>query len=372
MKHTTPYLARLIGLMMFLIPTTLHPAMAQQNADTTAIDISEEIFGPQRPVDLAYGAFQRGYYITALSLALERAEKNDAAAQTLIATIYANGLGVAQNMALAASWYDIASKNGDASATFELALLYQNGVGLPKNRQLAAEMFKKAADQGHREAIYNLALLHVEGIYAEPNIVLALELMEKAAEAGLSEAQYDYGIMLIQGVGTAPNPSRGAQYIGLAAQSGLLDAQVEYATLLYLGKVIERDREQAFLWYELAANGGSAVAQNRLAKLLAVGEGTNLDLQTAAMWRALAQRQGLNDPQLDSLLVSIAPEDLAMAQKRARYWPADPPVETPGISNLPQRILPDAPDTSLPTNMDEQTSRFQSDLPETPAHPAAQ
>lgn len=366
MTHRSGYIAAALGFAIWLITAAISPALAQEAQNTTAGEISEEIFGPQIQLDFAYGAFQRGYYITALSLALERAEKNDAAAQTLIATIYANGLGVAQNMALAASWYDIASKNGDLSATFELALLYQSGVGLPKNRQLAAEMFQKAADQGHREAIYNLALLHVEGIYAEPSILLAFELMGKAADAGMAEAQYDYGIMLIQGAGTAPNPDLGAHYIGLAAQTGLIDAQVEYATLLYLGRAIEQDREQAFLWYETAATGGSAVAQNRLAKLLAVGEGTNLDLQTAAMWRSLAQRQGLNDPQLDGLLVSIAPEDLALAIKRARYWPAEPPSGTPGISSLPQRILPDAPDTSLPADMKDQASDLKTINPDPP------
>ncbi len=372
MKRRPKHFAAIFGSEIWLSTVIAPPTFAQMVPDTTAGEISEEIFGPQIPVDLAYGAFQRGYYITALGLALERAEKNDAAAQTLIAIIYANGLGVAQNMALAASWYDIASKNGDLSATFELALLYQSGTGLPKNRQLAAQMFQKAADQGHREAMYNLALLHVEGIYAEPSIILAFELMGKAADAGLSEAQYDYGIMLLQGAGSAPNPRLGAHYVGLAAEAGLIDAQVEYATLLYLGKAIEQNREQAFLWYETAANGGSAVAQNRLAKLLAVGEGTNLDLQTAAMWRSLAQRQGLNDPQLDRLLVSIAPEDLALAIKRARFWPAEPLGDTPGISSLPQRILPDAPDTSLPANMGDQTTDFQTSPPLTPQSPTGQ
>ena len=45
----------------------------------------------------AYGAFQRGYYLTALELALPRAEQGDRAAQTLIGEIYAKGLGVAQD-----------------------------------------------------------------------------------------------------------------------------------------------------------------------------------------------------------------------------------------------------------------------------------
>lgn len=351
--HASKIFYAIAKLGLFWLALTL-PSIAQNASQVAADEISEQIFGPQRPIDLAYGAFQRGYYITALSLALERAEKNDAAAQTLVATIYANGLGIAQDMARAASWYDIARKNGDMRATFELALLYQNGSGVPKNRQLAAELFQTAADAGHREAIYNLALLHVEGIHAEPNLVRALELMSQSAAAGLSEAHYDYGIMLLQGVGIASNQSLGTNHVGMAAQGGLLDAQVEYATLLYLGTGIEQDRPEAFLWYQKAANGGSAVAQNRLAKLLAVGEGTNLDLQTAAMWRALAQRQGLNDPQLEKLLVSISPADLTKAQIRARFWPSAPPRETPGVTSIPQRILPQAQDESLPKEFIDQ------------------
>jgi hypothetical protein len=45
------------------------------------------------------------------------------------------------------------------------------------------------------------------------------------------------------------------------------------------------------------------------------------------MWRALAKRQGLNDPDLDKLLVSIPPDDLARAEERARIWPATLPPE---------------------------------------------
>ena len=294
---------------------------------TTAQDISSEIFGPRRPVDEAYGAFQRGYYLTALALALERADKNDAAAQTLIATIYANGLGVGENAALASSWYALAAENGDPAAMFQLALLYQNGRGVPRNREKAAKLFKQAADKGYREAIYNLALLHVEGIYAEPSLSLAQKLMKKAADMGLAEAHYDYGLMLTQGAASAPDPVEGTRQISIAARLGNIDAQVEFATLLYLGRGIPEDRNRAMFWYRKAALAGNAVAQNRLAKLLAAGEGVDLDLQTAAMWRSLARRQGLNDTQLDDLLVSISPEDLQKAELRARFWPGEPSDE---------------------------------------------
>ncbi|MCS6760172.1 MAG: sel1 repeat family protein [Candidatus Devosia euplotis] len=284
--------------------------------------ISDQIFGPRVPADLAFGAFQRGYFLTALEFALPRAEQGDAAAQTLIAEIYAKGLGVAQNDQRAASWYELASSNGDMLATFELALLYQDGTGVPKNRARAADLFNKAAQAGYIPAKYNLALLHVEGIYASPSLSMAAALMREAADAELPEAQYDYGTMLTEGAGIPPDLEEGARYIELAAAQNLAAAQVDYATLLYMGQGVDKDVEAAVGWYARAAEAGNAVAQNRYAKLLAVGEGVPLNLQEAAMWRALSRRQGLNDPSLDRLLVSIPPEDLAIAEERARFWPS--------------------------------------------------
>jgi len=309
--------------------------------DSSASDISSDIFTHR---DDAYGAFQRGYYLTALALALPRAQQADPAAQTLIAEIYAKGLGVAENVARASSWYSIAAKNGDRMAAFELGLLYLDGDGVPKNHKRAAELFQQAADKGYPPAQYNLALLHVEGIDASPSLTEAARLMKTAADAGMPEAQYDYGNMLMQGAGVAPNTTEGARQIGLAARQGDLEAEVDYATLLYLGQGVPRDLHEAVGWYEAAANAGSAVGQSRFAKLLAVGEGVALDLKQAAMWRALARRQGLSDPQLDKLLVSISPKDLADAEELARFWPSLPP----GTQSAP---LP-APLTPMPSTLD--------------------
>jgi TPR repeat protein len=308
------------------LPIGLTPEPAGVDPWDEAIDVSGAVFGPDAKLDEAYGAFQRGYFLTALALALPRAERNDARAQTLIAELYVDGLGVPQNLAAASSWYALASKNGDPIATFQLALMYQEGKGVPRNRQKAADLFTLAVEQGSVPAKYNLALLHIEGIYAEPNLIKAASLMKEAADAGIPEAQYDYGTMLIEGAGVAPNPTEGASWIMQAAEQGLVEAQVDYATMLYLGRTVARDRDAATIWYERAARAGNAVAQNRYAKLLAVGEGVGLDLEAAAMWRALARRQGLNDPQLDKLLVSIGPEALARAEERARYWPDEPPA----------------------------------------------
>ena len=325
------------GLGMEELPIGIVPETLSGSAlpGSDALTISDEIFGPRLRIDAAYGAFQRGYFLTALALALPRAEDNDAAAQTLIAEIYAKGLGVAQNLPAAASWYGLASDNGDVLATFELALMYQEGRGVPKNRARAAELFELAAEGGSPAAKYNLGLLHIEGIYVKPDLIRAAELIRAAAEAEIAEAQYDYGTMLIEGAGVRPDPAAGAEQIGLAAEQGLVAAQVEYATLLYLGRGIPADRDAAVQWYARAAWAGNAVAQNRYAKLLAVGEGVALDLEAAAMWRALARRQGLTDPQLDKLLVSTPPDVLARAEERARFWPSEPPTAVAGSSRRP-------------------------------------
>ena len=87
-------------------------------------------------------------YLTALQLALPRAENGDAAAQTLIATIYADGLGVRQNLATASSWYALASDNGDVLATFELAMLYQDGRGVPQDRAARRRAFRQGRRHG--------------------------------------------------------------------------------------------------------------------------------------------------------------------------------------------------------------------------------
>jgi hypothetical protein len=49
--------------------------------------------------DLAYGAFQRGFYHTAFDIAIKRAEAGDVPAQTLFGIIYEGGYGVPQDFA---------------------------------------------------------------------------------------------------------------------------------------------------------------------------------------------------------------------------------------------------------------------------------
>jgi len=76
-------------------------------------------------VDLAYGAYQRGFYITAFAIATRRVEeKGDVRAMTLLGELYARGYGIARDDAKAADWYRLAADRGDREAMFALAMFH--------------------------------------------------------------------------------------------------------------------------------------------------------------------------------------------------------------------------------------------------------
>ena len=81
-----------------------------------------------RDPDLAYGAFQRGFYLTAFAIATRRVEeKNDIKAMTLLGELYANGFGVERNDTKAAEWYKLAADRGDREAMFALGMFHLGG-----------------------------------------------------------------------------------------------------------------------------------------------------------------------------------------------------------------------------------------------------
>src|SRR5690606_29018268 len=89
------------------------------------------------PVDEAFGAYQRGLYVTALAIALPRAEAGDAAAQTLVAEMMTKGLGIRRDAKTAAFWYGQAAERGDPAAMFRYALLLMTGRHVERDKAKA-------------------------------------------------------------------------------------------------------------------------------------------------------------------------------------------------------------------------------------------
>ena len=170
---------------LLIIAALATPALAQDGGQVTgpqASEVAPSRFGGREP-DQAYGAYQRGLYITALKLALPRAEAGDKAAQTLVAEIYARGLGVRRDGEQAARWYEAAAEQGVPEAQFQTALMLIDGEFLPRDRTRANDLMKAAADAGNPMAQFNFGQLLINEAGNEADEREALVYFERAARA---------------------------------------------------------------------------------------------------------------------------------------------------------------------------------------------
>ena len=81
----------------------------------------------------AIEAYERGDYATALAGFQNYAEQGNAAAQSNLGVMYANGEGVPEDDAEAVRWYRLAAEQGYAAAQFNLGFMYANGEGVPED-----------------------------------------------------------------------------------------------------------------------------------------------------------------------------------------------------------------------------------------------
>jgi TPR repeat protein len=272
--------------------------------------------------DFAFGAYQRGMYLTAFDLALPRAEAGDAAAQTLIAELYDLGRGVAQDTRKAAEWYEVAAKSGNREAQFSFAMKLIEGVDVPRDKGRAIELLKEAAEDGHPLAMFNYASHLIDQRPTSLGYRQALPLLERAAEFRLSDAYYLLAKIYTEGLATGVgDPEKGKEWMERAARSGIDTAQVELGIALMNGLYGKRDETLALRWFATAAQSGNVIAQNRLAHMLFGGIGAEHQPVEAAKWHILAKRAGRADPLLDQLLRQLGDDDRKEALKRANRWP---------------------------------------------------
>jgi TPR repeat protein len=270
----------------------------------------------EHPLDIAYGSFQRGYFITAFSLATDRVTNaGDPKAMTLLGELYANGLGVPLDYQRAAEWYRLAAARGDSNAMFALAMFALNGRAGPRDRQASTQWLAAAAKLGHPIAAYDLALLYIEGQMFPQDFSRAAELLRVAAQGGSPDAQYALGTFYKAGRGVPQDMHQAVQWWAQAALADNTDAQVEYAIALYNGDGVAPNQEAATALFHKAA-----IAQDRLARILASGRGAPVNLAEAAKWHLISRAGGETDLELDDMLDKLDPQTRAAAQKAAKPW----------------------------------------------------
>jgi TPR repeat protein len=273
---------------------------------------------PEKPftgkVDEAYGAYQRGLYVTALSLALPKAEKGDPASQALVAEMTLRGQGIKQDINSAAFWFGRAAEGGDPSAMFQYALMLISGRGVKHDKAKADEYMRKAAEAGNSSAQFNWGQILISQNPGEKGLKLALPFYEKAAVQGLADAQYAVSQLYVS-IRDLPQEKtrRAREFLERAAKAGFDTAQLDMGIWFVNGVGGERDFDKGFTWLRVAAVRGNVVAQNKLAHLYINALGTRPDPVEAAKWYVLSRRAGLPDPVLEDFYLGIS-EDV---QKKA-------------------------------------------------------
>jgi TPR repeat protein len=315
-----PASATLDGLLPLLTSAPSLAAGSQGQPSAVALNSAPGSEGFQP--DLAYGAFQRGYYLSAFRLAVPLAEAGNVAAQTLLGLIYEGGYGVPQDHTEAAAWYKISAAGGDREAQFALGMMYQEGRGVELDLAQAADYLESAANGGKTAAKYNVGLIYLKGLARPVDAVKAAALLDQAATAGSMDAQYVLAQLRAEGRAIPLDDVAATRLFGEAARLGHLPAQVEYAIRLFNGKGIQKNEVAAASWFRRAADLGDPVAQNRYARLLAVGRGTSADFVQAAKYHFLSMRINRSDALLDELVAGLTDDQRQAAIAAAQRWPA--------------------------------------------------
>ena len=273
---------------------------------------------PDVELDLAFGAFQRGYYITALREAMKRIEtqRKDAVAMTLLGELYKDGLGVRRDLKEAAHWYRLSADRGDPQGAFSLALAYLRGRGVEESRQNAVVWLEKAAAKNHSGALYNLGLLAIDGDLQDFD--RARNMFSRAADLGNVDAAYALGLLYKEGRGAPIDAAKAAEWFRKAADANIVAAQVDFAVMLFNGDGVPKDEAAAARYFMKAASTNNPVAENRLARLYVVGRGVPRNMIEAMKWHLLARSAGLPDEWLDGQLSRLTPAERAAVDEAVR------------------------------------------------------
>ncbi|MEM1376115.1 MAG: tetratricopeptide repeat protein [Pseudomonadota bacterium] len=269
-------------------------------------------------VDAAYGAFQRGLYITARNLALPRAEAGDGAAMTLLAEIYARGLGVPIDREKSRDYYEQAAAQGVTEAEFRLGVLKLRDVNDRDDQQTAADLLRRAADKGHPAAQFNYGQLVRTLRPGVGGAREAVRYFKLAAEAGVADAQYLLGRSYLDGtLQFEPDMMEARVWFEKAARQNFTDAQVEYGIMLVDGLGGPKDVARGFGWTLQAARAGSAQGQLTVSQLYRAGIGVEPNNIEAAAWYVLARRADLRVPVMEDFWLGLSDEQQREAIARA-------------------------------------------------------
>jgi len=148
--------------------------------------------------------------------------------------MYAEGHGVAQNLAQAVALFRKAADQGNAQAQYNLGAMYAKGQGLPQDFVQAFNWFGKAADHGNALAQTALGLMYADGQEGMPqDFALAGHWFGKAADQGNAYAQANLSWLYTNGQGVGQDDTQALMWSTLALARAEDDATRELAASIH-------------------------------------------------------------------------------------------------------------------------------------------
>lgn len=170
----------------------------------------------------AWTAYNIGNYKKTVSLITNLAADGNPRAQVMLGRCYENGLGVPQDPAVAAQWYQLAAEQNYSEGQLLLAYCYQVGAGVPKDPQQVMNLMTRAAEAGNAEAQFSLAINYSQGINGAPkNEQEAFHWASLSATQGYAQAERFLGACYEYGFGVNSNPQLAEEWYAKAAKQGL-------------------------------------------------------------------------------------------------------------------------------------------------------
>lgn len=154
----------------------------------------------------------------------------------------------------------------DPAAQTALASCYDLGMHVNPDGKESIRLLTQAANQGYAPAEYELGRIYLYGRGINTDYAQALVWERKAAEQGDPRGQRDLAFMYERGFGVEADPAKAAEWNQKAATQGNAEAQLHLAKALDDGSGVNKDAQQARMWYSKAARQDQPAAQLELAR----------------------------------------------------------------------------------------------------------
>lgn len=198
------------------------------------------------------------YYITAVD---GTEQLYVSGAMNYIGNMYRDGLGVDQNYAKAADWYEKAVSLNNASAMNSIGYMYQHGLGVEEDYAKALGWYEKAVVLNNAAAMNNIGSMYRDGLGVKEDYAQALDWYEKAAALKDTNAINNIGYMYYAGLGVEQDYGEALKWYENAAELNNAAAMSNIGYMYYAGLGVEKDYRKALKWYEKSAEFGDDTAK---------------------------------------------------------------------------------------------------------------